>query len=285
MIVDDVEVYGIIYKITNNVNGKVYIGQTTKKRGFLDRYPHKGVGIERVYNFHKKNKNRNEGYNVYLLNSIEKYGFDAFTVDEVFDIAFSKEELNEKEMYYIKYFDSFNNGYNSTLGGEGTSGLHSLSGEECPVSRSVCQISVDGKLIKIWNCISDVTKELGFDSSKISCVCRGQRATTQGYVWVYLEDYDENENYSRKPRAKNRTKGTKAVLLLDESGENVLQEFKSVNDATRKLNIPSGEVSQICMHKRKRKPRFNLVYKNEYIKEQRLSEKGFVEQTAKYATV
>lgn len=279
MNVNNVEVYGIIYKITNIVNGKTYIGQTTKKRGFLDRYPNKGVGIERVYRFHKNNKNRNEGYNVHLLNSIEKYGFDAFTVDEVFDIAFNRDELNEKEMFYIKYFDSFNNGYNCTLGGEGSNGLHGLSGKECPVSRSVCQISTDGKLIKIWDCISDVTKELGIDSSKISCVCRNQRATTQGYVWVYLEDYNPYADYSRKPRAKNRIKGTKCVLLLNDNMQ-ILQEFKSVNDAARKLKISSGEVSQICLHKKKRKPRYNLVYKYEYIKEQRLNEKGCVEQSA-----
>lgn len=274
------EVYGIIYKITNKINGKCYIRQTTKKRGFLDRYPNKGVGIERVYNFHKNNKNKNEGYNVYLFNSIEKYGFDAFSVDEVFDVAFNKDELNEKEMYYIKYFDSFNNGYNSTLGGEGTSGFHSLSGKECPVSRSVCQISIDGTLIKIWDCISDVTKKLGIDSSKICCVCRGQRATTQGYVWVYLEDYDENIDYSRKPMAKNRTKDAKAVLLLDKDSIKILQEFKSVNEAARKLNISSGEVSKVCLHKNKRKPRFNLVYKEEYIEEQRLNVRGLYEEAS-----
>lgn len=271
MIIDGIEVYGIIYKITNTVNGKVYIGQTTKKRGFRDRYPNKGIGIERVYNFHKNNKNRNEGYNVYLLNSIEKYGINSFTVDEVFDIAFSREELNNKEMFYIKYFDSFNNGYNCTLGGEGSKGLHGLSGKECPVSRSVCQISTDGKFIKKWDCISDVTKELGIDSSKISCVCRNQRATAQGYVWVYLEDYDSNKDYSRKPRSKKRTKGVKKVLLLDET-MNIVQEFDSVNDAARKLKISSGEVSQICLHKRKKKIKFNLKYKDEYIEEQRLNE-------------
>lgn len=276
MIVNDIEVYGIIYKITNNINGKVYIGQTIKERGFLDRYPHKGVGIERVYKHHKKNKNRNDGYNIHLFNAIEKYGFDAFTVDEVFDIAFNKDELNDKEKYYIEYFDSFNNGYNQTLGGEGTSGLHGLSGKECPVSRSVCQISIYGELIKIWDCISDVEKELGIDSSKICCVCRGQRATAQGYVWVYLEDYDPNKDYSRKPRARNRTKGTKEVLLLDSDNIHILQEFVSTNDAARKLGISSGEVSRICLRKFKRKHRYNLMYKSEYMEEQRLSEKGYI---------
>lgn len=274
MIVNNEEVYGIIYKITNKLNGKSYIGQTTKPRGFLDRYPNKGNGIERVYRFHKKNKNKGYGYNVHLFNSIEKYGFDAFDVDEVYDTAFSREELNEKEMFYIQKFDCFNNGYNSTLGGEGSLGMHALSGKECPVSRSVCQISLDGELIKIWECISDVERVLGIDSSKISCVCRGQRATTQGYVWVYLEDYDPDIDYSRKPRAKNRKKGTKAVLLLDDESRNILEEYVSVNDAARKLNTFSSEISYICSHKNKRKPKFNLVYKDEYIKEQRLSGKG-----------
>lgn len=284
MIINDNEVYGIIYKITNNINNKVYIGQTIKPRGFLDRYPHKGIGIERVYKFHKNNKNRGYGYNEHLFCAIEKYGFDAFSVDEVFDVAMSEDELNEKEILYIHMFDSFYNGYNQTLGGGGTSGMAALSGKECPVSRSVCQISTDGKLIKIWDCISDVEKELGIDSSKISCVCRGQRNTTQNYVWVYLEDYDENKDYSRKPRSKHRTKGVKKVLLLDDNGM-ILQEFESVNDAARKLKTTSATVSHICLHKKKRKPIFNLIYKDEYIEEQRLNEKGFVEQTTKYATV
>ena len=95
MMVNDNEVYGVIYKITNNINNKVYIGQTMKPRGFLDRYPNKGVGIERVYKFHKNNKNRGDGYNEPLFNAIEKYGFDAFSVDEIFDTAMSEKELNE----------------------------------------------------------------------------------------------------------------------------------------------------------------------------------------------
>ena len=274
MMVNDNEVYGVIYKITNNINNKVYIGQTMKPRGFLDRYPNKGVGIERVYKFHKNNKNRGDGYNEHLFNAIEKYGFDAFSVDEIFDTAMSEKELNDKEILYIHMFDSFNNGYNQTLGGCGTSGMPALSGKECPVSRRVCQISIQGELIKVWECISDVEKELGFDSSKICCVCRGQRQTTQGYVWVYEEDYDPYKDYSCKPRSKNRTKGTKYVLLLADDNITVLQEFISVNDCARKLNISSGEVSSICKHKYKRKPRFNLIYKEEYTREQRLSEKG-----------
>lgn len=263
MNIGNLEVYGVIYKITNKINNKVYIGQTTKKRGFLDRYPNKGHGIERVYRHYKTSKNCGYGYNIHLFNAIKKYGFNSFEVVEIFDVAFSKDELDIKEIVWIRHYNSFNNGYNSTLGGGGKKGSFCLTGKDNPLSRKVCQISLDGKLLKIWACISDVEKELKIDSSKICCVCRGQRKTTQGYVWVYYEDYDENINYARKPRARVRTKGLKEVVLLNENME-LVNTYKSVNEASRNLGISTFEVSNICS-KRKRKSNLNLLYKNDYI--------------------
>lgn len=110
------EIYGIIYKITNTVNNKVYIGQTTTT--FKRRYNKGGnSNIERVYNTHKYNKEHNSSYNKHLLFSIEKYSFNAFDVDVRFDVAYSKEELDFREDYWIVYYDSINNGYNHKRGG------------------------------------------------------------------------------------------------------------------------------------------------------------------------
>ena len=108
------ERYGIIYKITNTVNGKVYIGQTTNKRGFKGRYDRNGSGVERVYNYNRYYKN-----NMHLLNSIEKYGLESFEVDEEFKICYSKEELDYFEKYYISLYNSTDSrfGYNSQEGG------------------------------------------------------------------------------------------------------------------------------------------------------------------------
>ena len=96
MKIGNLEVYGIIYKITNKINGKVYIGQTTQE--FNMRYCRKGVGLERVYQYHNSHKIYGWGYNKHLLDSFNKYGLDNFDLDIYFDYAFSEKELNIKEI-------------------------------------------------------------------------------------------------------------------------------------------------------------------------------------------
>lgn len=142
MKVGNLEVYGVIYKIENKLNGKVYIGQTTNKRGFKGRYNFGGVGIERVYKHHFYNKENGYKFNKHLLDSIEKYGFNAFNVYESFDFAFSKSELDFKEKCWILVYNSFHNGYNNSIGGSkrnlGNKGkLNPLYGIPIPEERRI----------------------------------------------------------------------------------------------------------------------------------------------------
>lgn len=275
IIIDGKEYFGIIYKIQNKKTNEIYIGQTTHPRGFNGRYDFKGNGIERVYKKLLGNEARNESHNQHLRRSIKKFGFDAFEVVEVFDTANTIEELNEKETYYINLFDSYKNGYNQSFGGDSVSGYERPKSKDCKNSKRICQIGLDGELIKIWDCATDVSNELHIDQSSISMVCSGKRKTAGGFVWVHEKDYDPNKNYSRTPQIKDRGKGTKPVLLLSENGE-ILREFYSVINAGKTLGISPQEVSRICSHIAKT-IKFNLVYKSEYIEEQRLSVRGLCE--------
>lgn len=96
------EVYGIIYMIRNNINGKIYFGQTI--HDFKYRYRHKC--IENTHNSH-------------LLKSIKKYGIENFTIHEQFDVAYSQQELDALEDMYICLYDTINSkyGYNKRRGG------------------------------------------------------------------------------------------------------------------------------------------------------------------------
>jgi group I intron endonuclease len=105
--------YGIIYKATNKVNGKVYIGQTI--RGLSSRKSdHISTALRNVDNF-------------YFHNSIRKYGSKSFKWETLCECS-SLEDLNKMEKHYIDIYDTFESGYNMTIGGEGTLG-HTLSEE------------------------------------------------------------------------------------------------------------------------------------------------------------
>ena len=100
---------GIIYKYTSPSN-KIYIGQT--------------IHEHTRYMRHK----RTEGDNKFHR-AIKKYGFEKFTYEVIFTIDNDdrkriKEKLDFMERYYIRKYDSLNNGYNLTEGGEGGSGKH-----------------------------------------------------------------------------------------------------------------------------------------------------------------
>ena len=95
-----------IYKITNKINNKVYIGKTCRD-------------IQTRWNEHWS-KSLNKEDNVHLHNAMRKYGKDAFNI-ELIEHCNTSEELSEKEQYYIALYDSRNRlkGYNLTIGGDG----------------------------------------------------------------------------------------------------------------------------------------------------------------------
>jgi len=92
--------YGVIYRITNNINGKIYIGQTKASIG------------ERLkqHIYEKRAK-------MPICFAIQKYGKNNFKIEEI-DIGFSKEELDYIEEYWIKFYNTTNRkiGYNVLCG-------------------------------------------------------------------------------------------------------------------------------------------------------------------------
>lgn len=197
MMVGNIECYGIIYKITNKINGKCYIGQTIV--GFNKRYLCSGKGIQRVYGYHKKYKKYGKAYNDYLFKSIEKYGEDAFEVIEIFDIAFSKEELDIKEKTYIKLFNCNvkNKGYNFTDGG----------GNGRPNKELRKRLSEKAKGRKA----TDETKR------KLSEIHKGQVPWNIGKSWS-----DEHKEYLRTINSGSKNKNANLYEVVDLNGNSVI---------------------------------------------------------------
>lgn len=95
----------IIYLLTNKVNGKIYIGQTS-------------VGLEERWRGHCSSAV--SGSNYHLHNAIRKYGPDAF-IKEVLEHT-TVVEVNDREIYWIAELQAREHGYNMTDGGEGMRG-------------------------------------------------------------------------------------------------------------------------------------------------------------------
>ena len=95
---------GYIYKITNIINNKLYIGQTRKT-------------IEERFQTHLKNAQKH--INRYLYDAMNKYGYDNFICSLIEECDDSL--LDEREIYWIKFYNTTDksNGYNMTIGGGG----------------------------------------------------------------------------------------------------------------------------------------------------------------------
>lgn len=88
-----------IYKITNDINDKMYIGQTINP-------------VQERFKRHINSAINNE-LNTHFARAIRKIGPEHFKI-EIIDVANSQEELTEKEYYWIHYYDATHKGYNET---------------------------------------------------------------------------------------------------------------------------------------------------------------------------
>ena len=107
----------VIYRITNNLNGKTYVGQTQRT-------------LEERMRYHLKE-------DLYVDRAIKKHGIENFTVD-VLEQCATLDELNEQEKYWIATLNTkAPNGYNLTDGGNGVAGFSHTEESRIKISQSM----------------------------------------------------------------------------------------------------------------------------------------------------
>ena len=94
---------GKIYLISNEINHKLYVGQTV-------------LSLNKRFNGHCCYSKTDKSVNMYIKRAIHKYGKDKFHIELSEECPV--ELMHEREKYWIKFYDSYNNGYNLTLGGQ-----------------------------------------------------------------------------------------------------------------------------------------------------------------------
>lgn len=240
-----------VYLITNMISGHQYVGFTSLPP--------------------KKRWSNGKGYkeNVYFYNAIKKYGWNNFK-KEILEENLTQQEAKEKEIFYINKFDTFNNGYNKTLGGDSgiihtpeTKEKISIASKNMSkesrlaiakkLSKTVYQYDLDGNFIKKFPSCSSAGKELNISSAHITAVCNGIRKTIGGFIFKY---YKSN---------KIKPVENKKVVQLSKEGF-FIREFENASQASKILKIERSKICSICNHYPQRQTAggFKWLFASEY---------------------
>lgn len=189
----------VIYKHTNLINNKVYIGQTCQNPPSKRWYPSNYI------------------HNDYFYNAIQKYGWDNFK-HEIIEDNLTLEEANQKESFWIQYYNSINReyGYNIRPGGN-----NSILSEETKIKLSKNHRDVSGEKNYFY----------------------GKHFYGEEHPFYGKHHTEETK---KKISESRRNKNGKEVLCVT-TGE----IFVTAAEAGRFYNINSGHISECCRGQRK----------------------------------
>lgn len=203
---------GLIYKITNKVNNKVYIGKTIRNISF--RY---GNNMNSLFLRH---------HNDHLKKSMLKYGFDSFVIDVVED-GISDEDIIDREVFYINKYKSYNPdyGYNKII-------KHSDLGGKC-YKKVIC---INNGIV--YDSMTEACNDLDLNIGKVSAVCNGKRRHTKGYQFAF---YEEGKEYVLQDIIVGEKVNAKQVICI-----NTQEVFKSISEASKFFGISLDSISKCC---------------------------------------
>lgn len=203
----------IIYKITNKINGKIYVGQTTRSLNerILEHARHNTIVVDKA---------------------MQKYGIDSFEIEQI-DSASNIDELNEREKYWIKYYDCVvPNGYNQCNGGENTAGYHHKEESKRKMSKTKSAIYIGRNNPFFGKKHSDISKK------KMSEQRKGMGHLSEEQV------------------KRLRSSHYKVKVRNVETGE----VFDSAKEAATKYGLKETHIIRVCKGKRNRTGGFHWCY-------------------------
>ena len=216
---------GIIYKITNNINNKIYIGQTIRD-------------LNARWQEHKKVANQllNSQSNSPLYQAMRKYGIEHFQIEQLEEVE--NDALDARECYWINFYDSYRQGYNATLGGNGHSDSYSI-------------VKDKQEILKLWK--------------------QGYNITTIGKILhhrpeVIRKVLEIDFNYtSEQIDAQRYSSNKKVILQVDIKTNKIINKWDSAVEAAEHINPDKIKstiigIHRVCQNKRKSAYGYKWIY-------------------------
>ena len=207
-----------IYKITNLLNQKSYIGQS--------------INIEVRFNKHKTAKD-----DFYIHRALRKYGIENFSFEiiELCDLL----QLDEKEKFWINYYNSLvPNGYNMIPGGSNGAGLSK--------GKPVLQYDLQGNFIAKYPSVRQAALDLDLNTSNINSCCHGKRNYVGDWQWRF-----EDSNLPLQKIEVIEKIIIKKIIVQYDLNDNFIAEYPSALEAKRQTGIHNGNIGECCRGKRK----------------------------------
>lgn len=213
---------GYIYKITNQINQKMYIGKTVNS-------------ISARWKEHLHDYKRPQHEKRPLYEAMNKYGIENFTIEEVEEVDVKK--LSIREIYWIEHYNTYNNGYNATLGGDG---------------KVLYDYDLIAELIPQYQTYAEVAQVVGCCIDVVQLVAK-----------KYNIKHNQRNNFIDK---------SEQVFQFDKNG-NYIQSFPSYAAAARwlednkyisgNLSGARSHISEVC--RGKRKTAYTFIWENKDI--------------------
>lgn len=265
-----------IYKITNKINGKMYVGQSID---IFDRWRQ-----------HEQN-HRLKLSNFAIYRAFDKYGFENFEFSVIEETT--KEQLDEREVYWIQTLhtylkDPLCNGYNMTLGGEGNASIDAeivcalwnegksvieiatITGHDrsavrkylvdCPNyneyearsrgnrtmwenrGESVEQYTLTGKYIDTYSNLANAERHTGVSAKNIWCAVSKKSLSAGGYQWKYCIDNSVMLDITKKTKKQRQP-----VVRMNKDGTTTI--YESAAEASRQTGIDATQIRRVCQGK------------------------------------
>lgn len=213
-----------IYKITNDINDKVYVGKTN-------------LSIEERFKEHCRDRLKRNNENRPLYNAMNKYGIEHFTIAEIEDC--NPDEASKQEIYWIGYFHSYENGYNATMGGDG---------------KNLYDHSAIAERLKEHPYPIDVAQEFGCSSDIVRIIAKEFNITIKN------KGQELSTNINPKCKIKQYTKDLSYINEFESIADAVRQLHREGKCATPNGGA-RGHISDCA--KGKRKTAYGYVWKYE----------------------
>lgn len=222
-----------VYKITNLINGKCYIGSSIRP----EKRWREHINTSKRPNDYK--------YNYPLYKAFRKYGINNFVFEIINDDFESIEEMQQYEQRMIICFNSLQNGYNQTI----NTNSNNIANENIQkyinkISCKCAKIDKNNNIIEKYKSYHEAARKNNLDAdnyaSKIRNVCKGISSSINNEF--LFRDLDSNENIIQKPFKSYKRKKAIIGLKIDEPDKELY--FSSISEAAKAIQCDRGSISK-----------------------------------------